>query len=1444
MVIQAGRHWSDHFNFFRIHLVVFITLPLILSGIFYAINVEPNIAFIDCLYMCYAAMTMTGLQSVLFANMTRAQQGILFIQLVLGSIVTVSIVTIVVRLRAYPAQSANTARSSRSGSTSLELARRKQDGKHVRLHTGLIRRTADEVRVNALSNAGNEATPMESRSLQCHERIPSGPTQLTFDETTRSPVLRHRRSDSTTHRPSIYRGLGGFENPAHSLYRVLTGQVSNAHAIGRTTTQISTHSHRHHLALAGTKPISYLSFDATIGRNSRYLDLAPEELAELVELEQRALRLLLIITTSYYFGLQLLFVAVLAPYFAVGNYSENFTQAEGTSSSIWFVIFNTWSAFGNNGLSLLDANFTAFQSCYLLILSTSFLILAGNTCFPVFLRGIIWSLSKFVPSEHTRGALHFLLDHPRRCYLYLFPAKQTIWLATIVFVFTAIDWLSFLVLDIGNDLIDTIPLNVRVIDGLFQSTAVRTAGFSIVPLATTAPAVQVLFATMMYISAFPLTLSIRTTNVYDEQGRASEGSEEDRLAHHARKQLAFDIWWVVLAIWLICIIERHGINDPSQTSVGIFAIVFEVISAYGTVGLSLGAPGGTSLSGTFRTLSKLIIIAVMIRGRHRGLPNALDRSILLPATIEALRLDQDQDEMNGECDGSNDSRLLDDSRSASLTRPTPLRPKRSTRLHLTGHLIMRTPSLLLLVRRTSSTCSIDCAHAKAHLESDSATLRTDHCREDCLAGGTSALKSRHRSRKSPHVPPVCDYFNCKHFTSLASEVVSLSTKRARAETDSSTMQQRPRAWASAGTPSSPLTATATAMLAQRQVQVDMRDFPPERIRSFTVIAHIDHGKSTLSDRLLELTKTIPAIAGFSNSQVLDKLKVERERGITVKAQSATMIHRHTDGHRYLLQLIDSPGHVDFASEVHRGLSASQGALLLVDATQGIQAQTLSVLEAAQQRGISILGVLNKVDLGHAEPAKVEAEMRTLLGQSDEEIYHVSAKTGLGVKNLLSACVDHLPPPPRLEDNITPKALVFDSWYDGFRGVVSLLAVKSGSFAVGDKIASYYTKKTYTVTDLGIMHPDQVSLKPGQRLSTGQIGWLTCAMKDPLDAQLGDTFYLAGQPVEPFEQHSPLRSMIFGGIYSQDSRDFTRLEESVRRLALTDRSVQVSRESSLALGQGLRLGFLGALHMDVFRQRLEDEYDADVIVTKPFTTVKVIYKKGTEEMIDSPNDFPEVKLMSSGGIIDHIEEPIIRATIVTPDEFVGPVMVLCTNHRAQQDSMTYLDASASATGEGLSGRRVVMTYTMPLSSIVTTFYSSLKSITSGYASFDYDDAGWQASDLVKLTVLINATPVDALAFVVHRSEVEREGRDIATRLRTVIPRQQYEVVIQTAVGSKIVARERIAPLRKDVTGHLYGGDITRRTKLLDQQKKGKKQLKARSVGNVVLPNEVFSRVLTK
>ncbi|KAH9264059.1 GTP-binding protein LepA [Batrachochytrium salamandrivorans] len=598
----------------------------------------------------------------------------------------------------------------------------------------------------------------------------------------------------------------------------------------------------------------------------------------------------------------------------------------------------------------------------------------------------------------------------------------------------------------------------------------------------------------------------------------------------------------------------------------------------------------------------------------------------------------------------------------------------------------------------------------------------------------------------------------------------------------------------------------------------LADFPPDRIRNFSIIAHIDHGKSTLADRLLELSGTISA--ADSNKQVLDKLKVERDRGITVKAQTASMFYRYK-GDLYLLNLIDTPGHVDFSYEVSRSLAACQGTLLLVDASQGIQAQTIANFYLAFGEDLTIIPVLNKacIDLPSADPVRISKQIESAFELDTSLTRHISAKTGKGVSDLFSDVINQIPAPSG--DSTKPfRALLFDTWYDQYAGVVCLIAVHDGSVKKGDRITSAHTKLQHDITDVGIMYPNPTST---DQLSAGHVGYVTMNMKTTHDAHIGDTFYHGHAPTQVFKGFHQAQSMVFAGLYPIDTNDYTKLAESIARLTLNDSSVTVSKETSMALGQGFRLGFLGTLHMDVFRERLEEEHDSTVINTAPTVPYIIKFRDGTETRIRNPADFPTGDQLSR---VEALMEPMVIGTLVFPAEYLGKLVELCASHRGEQVDYNFIDDT-----------RVMMKYRFPMSEILSQFHDQLKSVSSGYASFDYEEAEYEKSDLVKVNILLNSKPVDALATVVHRTQADQISKDWVRRLKNILKKQLFEIVIQSSVNGKIMARETISASRKDVTAKCYGGDITRKMKLLDKQKEGKKRMKA-VAGGVELPQEAF------
>ncbi len=597
---------------------------------------------------------------------------------------------------------------------------------------------------------------------------------------------------------------------------------------------------------------------------------------------------------------------------------------------------------------------------------------------------------------------------------------------------------------------------------------------------------------------------------------------------------------------------------------------------------------------------------------------------------------------------------------------------------------------------------------------------------------------------------------------------------------------------------------------------DLKDFTPDRIRNFSIIAHIDHGKSTLADRLLQMAQTISSRQKVE--QVLDKLQVERERGITVKAQTASLFYEY-NGVVYLLNLIDTPGHVDFSYEVSRSLYACQGALLVVDAVQGVQAQTMANFYLAFDQDLTIIPLINKVDMTNADPDRIIGELERVFDMKREETLQISAKTGLGIHEVFKAVVERIKPPSG--DAQKPfKGLLFDSWFDAYRGVVCLVEVIDGFLKKGDMIVAAHTGHEYEVLDIGLMYPEPYSTDV---LYTGQVGFVIAGMKTVKEARVGDTLFHKKQPVTPLPGFKPAKQMVFAGIYPLEASEFDFLRDAIEKLTLNDPSVSVEKENSMALGLGFRCGFLGMLHMDVFKQRLEQEYGMSVILTSPTVLYKVILTSGEEQLIENPSKFPETVC------IEEVLEPMIKATIITPKEYLGSILTLCQERRGTQSGMSYLD-------EG----RVILHYTLPLNEVLTNFYDRLKSLSAGYASFDYEQTGYQASDLVKMNILLNGKPVDSLSMIVHEEKAFFVGRQIVQKLREVIPRQMFEVAIQAAIGSKIIARESVSAMRKNVLAKCYGGDITRKRKLLEKQKEGKKKLK--QVGNVELPQEAFLTVL--
>lgn len=601
--------------------------------------------------------------------------------------------------------------------------------------------------------------------------------------------------------------------------------------------------------------------------------------------------------------------------------------------------------------------------------------------------------------------------------------------------------------------------------------------------------------------------------------------------------------------------------------------------------------------------------------------------------------------------------------------------------------------------------------------------------------------------------------------------------------------------------------------------INLKSFPPEKIRNFSVIAHIDHGKSTFSDRLLEITGTISDRE--KKDQFLDKLQVEKERGITVKAQTASMIYEYK-GEKYLLNLIDTPGHVDFSYEVSRSLYACQGALLLVDAAQGIQAQTMANFYLAFDQDLTIIPVINKIDLPNAKPEKVIEEIESVFGLKPEEVVLASAKAGIGIDETLKAIVEKIPAPKSSLD-APLKALLFDSWYNDYKGVVCLIAMKDGCLKVGDRISLAQNNQNYEVLELGLMFPNEV---PMPELYAGQVGYLVAGMKNVKEARVGDTIFNSKKPVEPFPGFKPAKPMVFAGIYPVESTEFDLLSDAIEKLTLNDASVHIEKKSSTALGLGFRCGFLGLLHMDVFRQRLEDEYNLNIILTNPSVLYQIKLKNSDKiTFLENPSEFPDP------GLLQEVYEPIISATIIVPQRYLGNVLKLCEDHRGKQTNMRFLDEE-----------RIFLSYTLPLNEIASNFYDKLKSLSSGYASFDYEESGYQVASLVKMDILLNGKSVDALSVIVHTDKAYQTGKILVERLKEAIHRQLFEVAIQAAIGAKIIARESISALRKNVIAKCYGGDISRKRKLLEKQKEGKKKMK--TIGSVEVPQEAFLTILKK
>jgi len=590
------------------------------------------------------------------------------------------------------------------------------------------------------------------------------------------------------------------------------------------------------------------------------------------------------------------------------------------------------------------------------------------------------------------------------------------------------------------------------------------------------------------------------------------------------------------------------------------------------------------------------------------------------------------------------------------------------------------------------------------------------------------------------------------------------------------------------------------------------------IRNFSIIAHIDHGKSTLADRLLEYTGAISARE--SREQILDAMDLERERGITIKAHTVTIRYKADDGSEYLLNLIDTPGHVDFTYEVSRSLAACEGALLLVDASQGVEAQTIANAHLAIENHLTVIPIINKVDLASADVEGTKRQIEDVLGLDAHGAVLTSAKAGIGTKDVLEAVVKRIPPPSGDPDGPL-KALVFDSWFDNYQGVTVLARVGDGAIESGMKVCMMGSGKVFEIQEVGTFTPKRVK---AERLATGEVGYVVAGIKRVRDTRIGDTITAADRPTsKAFPGYKEAKPMVFCGLYPTDSDLFEDLRDALEKLRLNDASFVYEPETSLALGFGFRCGFLGLLHMEIIQERLEREYTLELISTIPTVVYRVTTTKGEVLYIDNPTKLPE------SNHIERFEEPFIKATIITPEAYVGNLLALCQERRGTQKGLTYLNPT-----------RVMMTYEMPLNEIVLDFYDRLKSKTQGYASLDYEIVGYQPSDLVKVDILLNGESVDALSFIVHRHKAVARGRQVAEKMKEHIPRQMFEVAIQAAIGSKIIARETVGAMRKNVTAKCYGGDITRKRKLWEKQKEGKKRMK--QVGRVEVPQEAFLALL--